>query len=67
MTISTKQPHLYFNDKDYFLGFDFRTFTSCPKDEINEKEYLFTLRANLINDIQTKLAAHVSRLGVFNL
>lgn len=54
-------------EKDFFLGIDLRTLGSCTKDEILAKDYLFTLRTNLINDIQTKLAAHVSRLGVFNL
>ncbi len=53
--------------KDFFLAFDLRTFSSCSKEEIESKDYIFSLRTNLVNDIQTKLAAHVSRLGVFNL
>lgn len=62
-----KTPPFTYENKEVFLGFDLRTFTSCLKTEIDLKEYSFTLRTNLVNDIQTKLAAHVSRLGVLYL
>jgi hypothetical protein len=62
-----KSPLFAYNELDVFIGIDLRTFTSCSKKEIESKEYLFTLRANLANDIQTKLGAHVSRLGVLFL
>ena len=52
---------------DVFIGLDLRHLLSCTQNEIEAKDYLFTLRTNLVNDIQTKLAGHVSRLGVLNL
>lgn len=62
-----KTPVFALDGKDFFLGFDLRTFSSCSIDEVFKKDYSFTLRTTLINDIQTKLAAHVSRLGVLYL
>jgi hypothetical protein len=60
--------HLFsYRNQSVFIGLDLRSFSSCSFDELRQKEYLFTLRTNLINDIQTKLAAHVSRIGVLNL
>ncbi|WP_431109143.1 hypothetical protein [Winogradskyella poriferorum] len=62
-----KSPVFNFENEDVFIGLDLRYFTSCTKSQIETKDYLFTLRTNLVNDIQTKLASHVSRLGVLNL
>ncbi len=62
-----KSPIFSFEDRDVFIGLDLRSFGSCPAEEIESKSYLFTFRTNLTNDIQTRLAAHVSRLGVLNL
>ncbi len=62
-----QSPKFSYNSKDVFLGIDLRSFSSRTSEEIETKKYLFSLRTNLINDVQTRLAAHVSRLGVFNL
>jgi len=62
-----KSPVFNFEGDDVFIGLDLRFLSSCTKTQIEKKKYLFTLRTTLVNDIQTKLAAHVSRLGVLNL
>lgn len=62
-----KSPVFNFEENDVYIGLDLRYLTSCTKSQIEKKDYLFTLRTNLVNDIQTKLASHVSRLGVLNL
>jgi hypothetical protein len=62
-----KSPKFSLNGKEMFIGLDLRTFSSFSKEEIDKKDYFFSLRTNLINDIQTKLSAHVSRLGVLYL
>jgi hypothetical protein len=53
--------------KECIIVLDFRYFITVPKLELKMDNYIFTMRGNLVNDIQTRLAAHVSRLGVFNL
>lgn len=62
-----KTPVFHYQGRDVFIGLDLRYLFSCFEHDISQKKYLFTLRTNLVNDIQTKLAAHVSRLGVLNL
>jgi hypothetical protein len=62
-----QSPKYCFGKEEYFIGLDLRSFSSCTKEEINAKEYLYSLRTNIMNEIQTKLAAHVSRLGVLYL
>ena len=62
-----KSPVFSYKKIDVFIGLDLRHLLSCTQNEIEAKDYLFTLRTNLVNDIQTKLAGHVSRLGVLNL
>ncbi|TYP97456.1 hypothetical protein C7447_104142 [Tenacibaculum adriaticum] len=62
-----KSPVFNYDGNDVFIGLDLRHLVSCTKTDIEQKDYLFTLRTNLVNDIQTKLASHVSRLGVLNL
>ncbi|HEY4198094.1 MAG TPA: hypothetical protein VGM63_21285 [Mucilaginibacter sp.] len=62
-----KSPKFILDGNDVFIGLDLRSFSSCTKQEINQKKYLFSLRSALINEVQTKLAAHVSRLGVLYL
>ena len=62
-----QSPKFCFEREDFFIGLDLRSFSSCTKDEINSKDYLFSLRTNIMNDVQTKLSAHVSRLGVLYL
>lgn len=62
-----KTPVFNYKGQDVFLGLDLRHLVSCTKPEIEKKNYLFTLRTNIVNDIQIKLASHVSRLGILNL
>ena len=47
----------------YFLFLDFRYSITCPAEDIKNKKYLFTLRGNIMNDIQIKFSSHASRLG----
>lgn len=62
-----KSPLFSYGSQSVFIGLDLRSFSSCSLYELQQKKYIFTLRTNLINDIQTKLGAHVSRIGVLNL
>lgn len=58
-----------------FIYFDMRYFTSISKSEVQSRaigkktlpRYLFTLRSNLVNDLQISVSNHVSRLGVLSL
>ncbi len=51
----------------YTLVLDFRYLTTKQKKDLKLTNYLFSLRTNLVNDIQIQLASHVSRLGTLNL
>ena len=55
------------DDDLYRLVFDFRLFTSAPFDEIKRSKYLFRVKQELLADIQSRLASHVSRLGTVSL
>ncbi len=46
------------------LVFDFRLFTSIDMKEMSRYKPMFAIQNDLLADIQTKLAKHVSRLGV---
>lgn len=53
--------------EEYFIVLDFRYLVTRQKKDLKLQNYLFSLRTNLVNDIQVQLASHVSRLGTLNL
>ena len=59
-----KSPIIMQDNKLWLMVFDFRHFTSVEFDKIRNKTPLFRMRHELLVDIQSKLAAHVSRPGV---
>ena len=64
-----RTPVMTLNGDDglYRFVFDFRLFTSAPFDEIEPSKYLFRIKQELLADIQSRLASHVSRLGTVSL
>ena len=55
------------NDQLFHLVFDFRFFTSAPFNEIDNSQYRFRIRQELLADIQSHLSWHVSRVGIISL
>lgn len=62
-----RSPIIEYDKKPYCLVFDFRLFTSVTKEEIERFTYLFRIKQELLADFQSRLASHVSRLGVVGL
>lgn len=60
-------PIIEYEEKLYYLVFDFRFFTSVTKEEIGRFKYLFRMKQELLADFQSRLASHVSRLGIVAL
>ena len=60
-------PIIEYNGHLCRLVFDLRLFTSVPYDTLKDKKPLFMLQHEVLNDIQSRLAAHVSRLGVLSV
>lgn len=57
-------PLINYENKLYYMVFDLRHFSSIEFDRLNDKMPLFRIRHELLVDIQSILAAHVSRPGV---
>lgn len=57
-------PIIEFDDELYEMVFDFRTFTSINFIKLRGKRPIFMVQNELLADIQSRLASHVSRLGV---
>ena len=55
------------NDQLFHLVFDFRFFTSAPFNKIDNSQYRFRIRRELLADIQSHLSWHVSRVGIISL
>lgn len=60
-------PLLHLDDAFYRIVFDFRYQTSIPVIKFNTKKAYFRFRHQLLVDIQSRLASHVSRPGLVNL
>jgi hypothetical protein len=54
------------NDLCYFI-FDIRFLTSIKIEKLNNVESTMRIRKELLNDIQTKIAGHINRLGITSL
>jgi|APSaa5957512535_1039671.scaffolds.fasta_scaffold10700_4 hypothetical protein len=57
-------PIIQWNQNLYYMVFDFRFFTSSSFNVLNNKKPIFAIQNELLSDIQSRLASHVSRLGV---
>ena len=59
-----KPPVILWDDQLWRIVFDLRHFTSIVFDRLKDKTPLFRVRHELLVDIQSRLATHVSRPGV---
>ncbi|APF17523.1 hypothetical protein Calab_2006 [Caldithrix abyssi DSM 13497] len=59
-------PVIYYGNSVFRMVLDFRYFTSEPLSN-QERETIFRIRKDILNDIQTRLAFHVNRTGVLFL
>lgn len=60
-------PIIKFDDKIARMVFDFRYFYSANLKEVKKAEPIFTLRNEMIVDIQSRLASHINRPGVTSI
>jgi hypothetical protein len=51
----------------YYFVFDIRILTSIEIEELNNVTSIMRIRKELLNDIQTKIAGHINRLGITSL
>jgi len=58
-----KSPVIMFQDKFYYMVFDFRYLTSISMEKITGKTPIFTIRQEMLVDIQAHMASHTSRPG----
>ncbi|MDM8552834.1 hypothetical protein QUF72_22325 [Desulfobacterales bacterium HSG2] len=58
---------IWHKDKIQYIMLNFQTISSIKPDEINNANRIFSLKNDLISDIQTKVGNHVNRLGNFML
>lgn len=62
-----KTPLILVNNQLCYFVFDIRYLTSIPVNLLKNKKSTIRLRKELLNDIQTKIAGHINRLGVTSL
>jgi hypothetical protein len=62
-----KTPLFMVNNQLCYFVFDIRYLTSIPVNLLENKKSTMRLRKELLNDIQTKIAGHINRLGVTSL
>lgn len=62
-----KSPLFLLDNEPVYLVFDIRYLTSVEIKNLENKESLMRIRKELLNDIQTKISAHISRLGITSL
>jgi len=62
-----KTPLFMVNNQLFYFVFDIRYLTSIPVNSLEHKKSTIRLRKELLNDIQTKIAGHINRLGVTSL
>lgn len=60
-------PDFQFNKKSYFLLLDFRYFFTNDVKPNNNLKPIFRLRQQVLSEVQSKLARHISRQGVLYL
>lgn len=62
-----RSPVIMSQGKFYYAVFDFRYLTSIPMGKISGKTPIFTIRQEMLVDIQAHLAAHTSRPGFVSI
>lgn len=63
-------PPFFFNDAIYRMVFDYRLFKSVNKEDaisVSNNNFLFSLKKELLVDIQTKLSSHINRPGLVTI
>jgi len=60
-------PVFEFEEHLSHLVFDFRLFTSVENSMLSSKSPIFMIQHELLNDIQSRLSSHVSRLGILSI
>jgi len=51
----------------YYFVFDIRLLSSIEIEKLNDVKSTMRIRKELLNDIQTKIAGHINRLGITSL
>ncbi|MDB4335192.1 hypothetical protein OAA06_02400, partial [bacterium] len=59
-------PTLFIDGKSTIITLDTRFFSGKPKKKFRNNKFVCRFRHQLLVDIQTKIASHVSRLGINN-
>ncbi len=62
-----RSPVLRIQNNLYFLVFDLRYLSSVEPDILKDKKSDMRIRKELLNDIQSRIAAHINRFGVTSL
>jgi len=62
-----KTPLLRIDGGLYYFVFDIRFLTSIEIEKLNNETSIMRIRKELLNDIQTKIAGHINRLGITSL
>ena len=60
-------PILKIDNEPVYLVFNIKYLSSIPLNSLNEKTSNMRIRKELLNDIQTKIAGHINRLGITSL
>ena len=60
-------PILKIDNELVYLVFDIKYLSSIPLNSLNKKTSNMRIRKELLNDIQTKIAGHINRLGITSL
>ncbi len=59
-----KTPLFNINNELIYLVFDIKYLTSISPELLKDKESIMRIRKELLNDIQSKIAGHINRLGI---
>ena len=62
-----KTPLVRIDNNLYYFVFDIRFLTSIEIEKLNNVTSTMRIRKELLNDIQTKIAGHINRLGITSL
>lgn len=62
-----KTPLFRIDNNLYYFVFDIRLLTSIEIEKLNDLKSTMRIRKELLNDIQTKIAGHINRLGITSL
>ncbi len=62
-----KTPLVRIDNNLYYFVFDIRLLTSIEIEKLNNVTSTMRIRKELLNDIQTKIAGHINRLGITSI